>query len=103
MDCCGAAVWHDAAIARWIRRCCGGWCDYQPLIDFLQHTGKPTDTEIYNKQTPFFSIFLEGCSSEHYGTELHITAPPEQIDGLPQLLRQLSVLDAVEMGILEIE
>ena len=75
----------------------------QPLIDFLQHTDKPTDTEIYNKQTPFFSIFLEGFSSEHYGTELHITAPPEQIDGLPQLLRQLSVLDEVEMGILEIE
>lgn len=33
---------------------------------------KPTDTEIYNKMTPFFSIFLDnGFSSEHYGTELN--------------------------------
>lgn len=27
----GAAVWHDAAIARWIRRCCGGWCDHTAI------------------------------------------------------------------------
>ena len=32
--------------------------------------------DIYNKMTPFFSIFLDnGFSSEHYGTELHITEP----------------------------
>ena len=29
--------------------------------------------EIYNKMTPFFSIFFDnGFSSEHYGTELHV-------------------------------
>ena len=34
---------------------------------------KQTDTEIYNKMTPFFSIFFDnGFSSEHYGTELHV-------------------------------
>lgn len=34
---------------------------------------KPTDSEIYNKMTPFFSIFLSnGFYSEHYGTEIHI-------------------------------
>lgn len=34
---------------------------------------KPDDTEIYNKMTPFFSIFLDnGFYSEHYGTELNI-------------------------------
>jgi len=34
---------------------------------------KPTDTDIYNKMTPFFSIFFDnGFSSEHYGTENHI-------------------------------
>lgn len=32
---------------------------------------KPKDNDIYNKMTPFFSIFLNnGFSSEHYGTEL---------------------------------
>ncbi len=32
---------------------------------------KPKDIDIYNKMTPFFSIFLDtGFSSEHYGTEL---------------------------------
>ncbi len=44
------------------------------FIDFLLELGKPKDTDIYNKMTPFFSIFLDnGFSSEHYGTELHIT------------------------------
>ena len=37
---------------------------------------KPMDTEIYNKMTPFFSIFFDnGFSSEHYGTELHHGEP----------------------------
>jgi len=42
---------------------------------FIQHilsTEKPADTEIYDKMTPYFSIFLDdGFSSEHYGTELN--------------------------------
>lgn len=34
---------------------------------------KPTDTEIYNKMTPFFNVFLDnGFSSSHYGTEVYI-------------------------------
>lgn len=34
---------------------------------------KPSDTDTYNKMTPFFSIFFDnGFSSEHYGTENHI-------------------------------
>lgn len=33
---------------------------------------EPTDKEIENKFTPFFSVFLDnGFSSEHYGTELN--------------------------------
>lgn len=40
--------------------------------DYLLSLPKPTDTVIYNKMTPFFSIFLDnGFSSEHYGTELN--------------------------------
>ena len=43
------------------------------FIDFLLSLPKPTDTEIYNKMTPFFSLFLDtGFSSEHYGTELYL-------------------------------
>lgn len=42
------------------------------FVDFLLTLPKPADTEIYNKMTPFFSIFLDnGFSSEHYGTELN--------------------------------
>jgi hypothetical protein len=40
----------------------------------LACTEKPSDTEIYNKMTPFFSIFIEnGFYSEHDGTEFHIS------------------------------
>ncbi len=43
----------------------------------LMDLPKPTDTEIYNKQTPFFSIFLgNSFSSEHYGTENYILTKP---------------------------
>lgn len=43
------------------------------FTDFLLSLPKPTDTEIYNKMTPFFSLFLDtGFSSEHYGTELYL-------------------------------
>ena len=33
---------------------------------------KPTDTEIYNKMTPFFNVFLDDrFQSSHYGIENH--------------------------------
>jgi len=42
----------------------------QEFADMLLHQPKPTDTEIYNKMTPFFSVFLDDCfQSCHYGTE----------------------------------
>lgn len=41
------------------------------FCDFLLGLPKPTDTELYNKMTPFFTISLDnGFWSEHYGTEL---------------------------------
>ena len=44
----------------------------EEMVDFLLSLPKPTDTEVYNKMTPFFSVFLDnGFSSEHYGTELN--------------------------------
>ena len=43
------------------------------FAEMLLGLPKPSDTEIYNKMTPFFSIFLDnGFSSEHYGTEVYI-------------------------------
>ena len=34
---------------------------------------KPTDTELYNKMTPFFNVFLDDkFQSCHYGTELYL-------------------------------
>ena len=41
------------------------------FIEYILSLPKPTDTEIYNKMTPFFTIALDnGFWSEHYGTEL---------------------------------
>ena len=42
--------------------------------DMLISMPKPTDIEIYNKITPFFSIFLDefNFQSCHYGTEIYI-------------------------------
>ena len=46
------------------------------FAEMLLNQPKPEDTEIYNKMTPFFSIFLDnGFSSEHYGTEMNEGVP----------------------------
>lgn len=43
------------------------------FIKMILSTPKPTDTELYNKMTPFFNIFLDdNYSSSHYGTEVYI-------------------------------
>ena len=45
----------------------------QEFIEMLLQQPKPVDTEIYNKMTPFFSIFLDnGFESSHYGTEVYL-------------------------------
>lgn len=44
---------------------------------------KPSDREIYNKMTPFFSIFLDnGYESAHYGTELYHVFPSSETGDL---------------------
>lgn len=44
------------------------------FLSFLTDAGKPSDTEIYNKMTPFFTIqFGNRLYSEHYGTEMSIS------------------------------
>lgn len=43
------------------------------FVQMLLGQPKPTDTELYNKMTPFFNVFLDGkFQSCHYGTELYI-------------------------------
>ena len=43
------------------------------FISMLLSLPKQSDTDIYNKMTPFFSIFFDnGFSSSHYGTENNI-------------------------------
>ena len=43
------------------------------FVRMLLDQPKPTDTEIYNKMTPFFNVFLDdNFQSCHYGTELYI-------------------------------
>ena len=60
------------------------------FIEMIYHTAKPLDVAIYNKMTPFFSIFFEnGFSSEHYGTELHILSMPIDDANFTMLLKRL--------------
>ena len=60
------------------------------FINMLHNTTKPSDTKIYNKMTPFFSIFIEnGFSSEHYGTEIHILSAPINDADFTMVLKQL--------------
>ncbi len=43
------------------------------FASMLLHMPKPAGTEIYNKMTPFFNVFLDDCFfSSHYGTEVYI-------------------------------
>ena len=43
------------------------------FVQMLLRQPKPTDTEIENKMTPFFNVFLDDkFQSCHYGTELYI-------------------------------
>ena len=62
----------------------------EKFIEMIHHTVKPPDTAIYNKMTPFFSIFFEnGFSSEHYGTEFHILSTPIDDADFTVLLKKL--------------
>ena len=43
------------------------------FVQMLLGQPKPADTEIYNKMTPFFNVFLDDkFQSCHYGTELYL-------------------------------
>ena len=40
------------------------------FVAMILNLSKPTDTEVYNKMTPFFNVFLDDTfQSCHYGTE----------------------------------
>ena len=43
------------------------------FVQMILGQPKPADTEIYNKMTPFFNVFLDDTfQSCHYGTELYL-------------------------------
>ena len=48
-------------------------CVTPAFIKMLLNLPKPLDTDIYNKMTPFFSVFLDDhFDSSHYGTEVYL-------------------------------
>ena len=60
------STWHGGTVIKGVIT--------REFISFLTEAPKPTDTEIYNKMTPFFSIFFGNrLYSEHYGTEMTIS------------------------------
>jgi len=49
------------------------------FVQMLLNLPKPTDTEIENKMTPFFNVFLDdNFQSCHYGTETYYQEYPKQ-------------------------
>ena len=71
------------------------------FISFLTEAKKPTDTEIYNKMTPFFSIFFGGkLYSEHYGTEVTISkVARENQPTVDRILDQMSDVGTVHRNL----
>ena len=71
------------------------------FLSFLTEAPKPTDTDIYNKMTPFFSIFFGGkLYSEHYGTEVTISkVARENQPAVDRILDQMSEVGTVHRNI----
>lgn len=71
------------------------------FLSFLTEAKKPTETEIYNKMTPFFSIFFAGkFYSEHYGTEITISkVVREKQPTVDRILNQMSDVGIVHRNI----
>ena len=81
--------WHEGTVIRGkITR---------EFLKFLTDEPKPEDTAVYNKMTPFFSLFLgDVLYSEHYGTEVTITRCVtdnwQEIDGVLRALEDCAVI-----------
>ena len=71
------------------------------FLSFLTEAKKPTDTEIYNKMTPFFTIvFGNKLHSEHYGTEIIISKViREKQPAVDRILDQMSEIGTVHRNI----
>ena len=71
------------------------------FLSFLTEAKKPTDTEIYNKMTPFFTIvFGDTLHSEHYGTEIIISKViREKQPAVDRILDQMSEIGTVHRNI----
>lgn len=71
------------------------------FLSFLTESQKPTDSEIYNKMTPFFTIvFGDTLHSEHYGTEVIISKViREKQTAVDRILDQISEIGTVHRNI----
>ena len=71
------------------------------FLSFLTESKKPTDTEIYNKMTQFFTInFGNSLYSEHYGTEMIISKViREKQPAVNRILDQMSDIGTVHRNI----
>ena len=71
------------------------------FISFLTEVKKPSDTEIYNKMTPFFTIvFGNKLHSEHYGTEVIISnVIREKQPTVDRILDRLSDIGTVHRNV----
>lgn len=67
------------------------------FLTFLTEAPKPSDTEIYNKMTPFFTIqFGDRLFSEHYGTEMTIDKSVEDRRGvIERILNEMETYGTV--------
>ncbi len=71
------------------------------FLAFLTEAKKPTDTEIYNKMTPFFTImFGNQFQSAHYGTEVIVPkVVREKQPVIDRVLDQLTDIAVVHRNI----
>lgn len=71
------------------------------FLNFLTDAAKPTDTQAYNKMTPFFTIaFGKQFHSEHYGTEIIISKAerPNQAE-IDKILDRLETVGTVHRNL----
>ena len=87
-----SSSWHDGTVIKGrITRA---------FLTYLTKLEKP-EADVYNKMTPFFTIRLgDVLSSEHYGTEIIISNPPDRAqDSIERILSSMEQLVVVHRNL----
>lgn len=87
-----SSSWHDGTVIKGrITRA---------FLTYLTKLEKP-EADVYNKMTPFFTIRLgDVLSSEHYGTEIIISNPPDRAqDSIERILSAMEQLVVVHRNL----